>query len=104
MAFWREVQLEARMFLKPCSDLRRLVLGAVVEHEMHVARLENGAINAAPKVRELLGSVAQHAFADDHARLYTKCCKQRARTVALVIMGHHAGSVFPKTTWRPRPS
>ena len=43
----REMQLEARMPRKPCFDLGRLVGGVVVEHEMHVARLEDSAVDAA---------------------------------------------------------
>jgi hypothetical protein len=38
--------------------------------------------------------VAGHAIADDLARLHIECCEQRGRTVALVVVGHHAGGVF----------
>jgi len=42
----REVQLEARVLRQPGLDLGRLVGGVVVEHEMHVARLEDNAVDA----------------------------------------------------------
>ncbi len=54
-AGWREVQLEARVLRQPGLDLGRLVGGVVVEHEMHVARLEDSAVDAAQKTHKLLG-------------------------------------------------
>jgi hypothetical protein len=38
--------------------------------------------------------VTRHAVADDLARLHIECCEQRGRTVAVVVVGHHAGGVF----------
>jgi hypothetical protein len=84
-----------------------LVGGVVVEHEMHVARLEDSAVDAAQKAQELPGPplvvcgqttagqwVARQAFADDHARLHIECCEQRGRAVALVIVGHRLRPTF----------
>jgi hypothetical protein len=90
----REVQLEARVLRQPGLDLGRLVGGVVVEHEMHVARLEDSAVDAAQKAQELPGPVARQAFADDHARLHIECCEQRGRAVALVIVGHRLRPTF----------
>ena len=53
------------------------------------------------KSQELLGPVARQAFVGDHARLHIECCKQRGGAVALVIVGHHAGGVFPTRRLRP---
>ncbi len=93
-ACWREVQLEARVLRQPCPDLGRLVGGVVVVHEMHVARLEDSAVDAAQKAQEFPGPVARQAFADDHARLHIECCKQRGCAVALVIVGHRLRPAF----------
>ena len=49
------MKLETRVTRKPCFDLRRLVGGVVVEHEMHVTRLEDGTVDAAQKAQELFG-------------------------------------------------
>ena len=74
---------------------------------MHVARLEDSAVDAAQKAQELPGPplvvcgqttagqwVARQAFADDHARLHIECCEQRGRAVALVIVGHRLRPTF----------
>lgn len=67
-AGWREVQLEARMFLQPGPHLGRLVGGIVVEDDVDVARLSDCAVNAAQECQELLGPMARHAVANDEAR------------------------------------
>ena len=72
------------MFFQPRFDLWRLVGGVVVEHQMHVARLENGAINATQIAQKFLRAVAWQAFADDHAGLHIERCEQRGRAVALL--------------------
>ena len=48
-AGWREVQLEARVFLQPGLYLGRLVRGVVVEHQVHRARPRHGPVDAAQK-------------------------------------------------------
>lgn len=84
----REVQLEPRMLLQPRLHLGRLVGRMVVQHQMHVARLQDGAVDAAQECQELLRPVARHAFADDHARFHIERGEQRGRAVPPVIVGH----------------
>ena len=92
---WTRRDLCARHYVYIWAD------GVVVEHEMHVMRLEDGTVDAAQKAQELFGPplvvckqttagqwVAGQAFADDHARLYVEGREQRGGPVALVIMGH----------------
>ena len=43
----REMQLEPRMFFQPGLHFERLVGGVGVKHQMQVARLANGAVDAA---------------------------------------------------------
>ena len=50
-AGWREMQLEARAFVQPGLHLGRLVGRIIVEHEMDVARLEDGAVNPSEEGR-----------------------------------------------------
>jgi transposase len=86
------MQLEARMLRQPRLDFGRLVGRIVVEHQMHVARLEDGAVDAAQECQELLRPVSRHAFSDDHTRLHIERCEQRRGAVALVIVGHRSGA------------
>ena len=60
-ACWREVQLEARVLRQPCPNLGRFVGGVVVEHEMHVARLEYSVVDAAQNAQEFPDPVARQA-------------------------------------------
>ena len=95
------------MFFQPRFDLGRLVGGLVVEHQMHVARLDDGPVDAAQKTEEFLGPplvvcrqttagqwVAWQAFADDHAGLHFERCEQRGRAVALMGVGHRGGAAL----------
>lgn len=84
-AGWREMQLEPRMLREPRLHFGRLVGRVVVEHQMHVARLEDG---AAQEGQELFRPVARHAFTDDHARLHNERREQRRRAFPLVIVRH----------------
>jgi hypothetical protein len=62
-AGWREMRLEPGMRLKQSLRLGRLVGGQVVEHEMHVAGLDDRAADTAQKAQELSGPVARPVFA-----------------------------------------
>jgi hypothetical protein len=82
------VKLEAGILGEPCLDFGRFVGAVVVDDEMQVEMLFDGAIGALQEADELLGTVARQAFADDEAGLHIEDGKQCGRAVALGIVRH----------------
>ena len=91
----REVQVVARSFLEPRCDLRRLVRGIVIQHQMDVPACGHGAFNLIQEAQELLLSVLFLAPANDFARCDVERGKERGGAVAVVIMGPPLGLPRP---------
>ena len=82
----------ARVLGQPTPHLGVLVGGIVVEdHVDHLAG-RHGALDGIEEADELLVAVALHALADEAAVEHVEGREQRGRAVALVIMGHGAGT------------
>ncbi len=62
---------------------------------MLVTRLANGTINAALRVRNLLGRVVRQTCCYDPTIGRIACCKQRPLCKALTTAVHHAEGEFP---------
>src|SRR5471032_142100 len=71
-----------------------LVGGIVVEDHVHDLSGWHLRLNRVQEVDELLVTMALHTSADDLAFEYIESGEQRCRTVALVVVGHRAGSAF----------
>ena len=64
------MQLEVGMLREPRFDLRRFVGAVVVDDEMQVEMLFDGAVDAPHETDELFGAVARQAFADNETGLH----------------------------------
>src|SRR5258708_33514614 len=90
----REVQCEAFVSRPPALDGRRLGGGVVVEDQMQIEMCGRLAVDCFQKRQELVCPMACQTFADDgtgrHIERGEECCC----AVALVIMGHRAGTAL----------
>src|SRR5450432_357505 len=89
-----EVQCEAFVSHQPPFHGRRLVGGVVVEDQMQIEMCGRLAVDCFQKRQELVCPMACQTFADDgtgrHIERGEECCG----AVALVIMGHRAGTAL----------
>jgi len=89
---WRRVEGEARVAVEPLANLGVLVSGVIVED--HMDRLAGGParFDQIEKADEFLVAVPLHVAADHGPVEDVERGKERGGAVALVIMGHGAGS------------
>src|SRR5512144_3250473 len=87
---------------EPVHHLRMLVGGVVVENEMNDLACRRLRLDGIEEADELLMPMALHAAADDGTFQDIQCGEQRGRAVALVVVGHRAGSTFPHRLADPR--
>src|SRR5665213_3865490 len=81
----REVEMEAWVAYQPTVDLRRLVRCDVVEDEMNVEAVWNGAVDEIQEPPELIGPVAFGEVCDHLARCDVERCVEVCRAVAHVV-------------------
>ena len=89
-----EVQMKTRVLVEPCRHLGMLVGGIVVEHEMEIEFWRSVAVDGSQEAQELLMPVALHALADHRPGGDIEGGEQRGRAMALIIMGHGAGTAL----------
>ena len=83
---------EARVPVEPLADLGMFVRGVVVEDHVDCLASGHPRLDEIEKADEFLVPVSLHVATDHSSVEYVECREQRGGAVALVIMGHGAGS------------
>ena len=86
------MESEARVPVEPSRHLWMLVGSVVVEDHVHGLSSRHLRLNGIEEADELLVTMALHISANDLAFQYVEGCEQCRCAVALVVMGHCAGS------------
>ena len=86
------MESEARVAGEPLSYLRMLVGSIIVEDHVHGLSSRHLRLNGIEEANELLVTMALHTSANNLAFQHVESCEQRRCAVALVVMGHGAGS------------
>jgi hypothetical protein len=84
----REVHLEARMLGEPRLHPGCLVRRGVVQHNVHVERLLDAAVDPLQERDELLGAMAWLAIADHDPAFRVHRRIERRHAVTLVVVRH----------------
>src|ERR1700726_996707 len=90
----REVQCEAFVSRQPALHGRRLVGGVVVEDQMQIEMCGRLAVDCFQKRQELVCPMAGQTFPDDGTGGPIERGEECCGAVALVIMGHRAGTAL----------
>ncbi len=88
------MHVEPGMAFEPPLDFRCLVGGVVVDDQVEIQVLGRLAVDLVQEANELLVSVLPHALADDLAVEHVERREQGGGAVALVVVGHGAGSAL----------
>ena len=86
------MQLEARMQFDPALHGWRLVSSVVVNDEMEIETGRGLLVDQFEKAQELAVSMPRHAGPDDGAVQHVQSREQGGGAVALVVVGHGAGT------------
>ena len=76
---------------EPLLDLRCLVRGQVVQHDVHGQAVRDGGVDLVEEPQDFFGGVALLAVRQDLTGRHVYRCEQVGRAVALVVVGHRAG-------------
>ena len=87
-----EVEDKPPMFFEPLHDVGMLVSGIVVDDDMDRLFLGHSGFDDVEKADELLMAMALHALADDLALENIERREQGGDAMALIVMGHGAGT------------
>ncbi len=88
------MQVKAWMLFEPALYGGGLMCGVVVSNQMQVKTGRGLLINLPEKTEELLRPVTRQAAADDLAIEHVQRCKQRSRSIALVVVRHRSAAAL----------